>query len=387
MKGQQIVSVPLIFESHIIKLTIPIALLFTFYMPQPLLLYPLLIYYMLAFFIFRYITYIKENFYIINEKKTMRLFPEEDGKLSITLQNNAKLPLVNGKCFFHTDPSLTMHQTTGIDQISKTFVSFPFMQQARSRQKWDFTFTAAKRGVFQLEQFECVIGDPFDIIQIHLPVIHKLKSEIIVYPSPKQVVGLQEIQQLQVGSYRTNFSFFHDETSIVGVKQYERESFRSIHWKASAKMQMLQAKQYEAVKNYSWTICLSLAADRGFGWRENIEEMISYTTHICQIATEKQIPFELFISVFSENGPLHLPLNDGTMQYTQALEELARISEDSTLLPRESFLHYVMRQRERSSTMLFVGIQKENLPNTMQPTYLVRDEGMVERLENMATLR
>ncbi len=54
------------------------------------------------------------------------------------------------------------------------------------------------------------------------------------------------------------FLFYNDETSIIGVKRYERESFRSIHWKASAKMQELQAKQYEPVKNYSWTICLSL---------------------------------------------------------------------------------------------------------------------------------
>ncbi|MFD0772034.1 DUF58 domain-containing protein [Bacillus sp. CGMCC 1.60114] len=387
MNGQRLVSVPLLFQNHTIKLTIPIALLFTFFLPQPYIVYPLLFYYIFSFFIYRYITYIEKYFQIINKKQTTRLFPKENGQLSIMLQNEAKVPLVNGKCFFHIHPSLDIYPSIGLEQISKSLFSFPFSQPARSQQKLDLTFTATKRGVFQIEQFECIIGDPFNIIQVHLPIMHKLKTEIIVYPTPKQVAGLQEIQQLLLGSYRTNFSFFHDETSIVGVKQYERESFRSIHWKASAKMQSLQAKKYEAVKNYSWTICIYLASNRGIGWKENIEDLISYATYICQIATEKKIPFELFISILTEDGPMHLTLNEGSMHYAKALEELARISEDSTLLPRESFLHYMMRKRVRSSTLFFLGVPKHNIPYTTQPTYIVHNEGVVEQLEYMATVR
>lgn len=241
--------------------------------------------------------------------------------------------------------------------------------------------------MFQIEQFECVLKDPFHLLTVHLPVFDKLKTEIIVYPSPKEVAGLQELQQLLTGSYRTNFSFYNDETSIIGVKRYERESFRSIHWKASAKMQALQAKQYEPVKNYSWTICLSLAADRGFGWKENVEDLISFTTYICQFATKHQIPFELFISVLAEGGPLLLPLNEGQTHYAKALEELARISDDSTLLPKQGFLHYVTRKRERSSTMIYIGLQKKELPLLSQPTFLINNEGMVEKLENLALSR
>ncbi|MDM5189022.1 DUF58 domain-containing protein [Bacillus sp. DX4.1] len=387
MNYTRIVTVPLFFQNHIIKLTIPVALFLAFYVPDSFLVFPFLFYYLFSYFIYRYTSYIEHYFQIINKKQTARLFPEEDGNLSIHLQNKAKLPLVNGTCFFHINPALVPHSDTGIEQISKTLFSFRFSQPAKSQQKWDLSFTATKRGVFQIEQFECIIGDPFHIIQVHLPAMHKLKTEIIVYPTLKRVVGLQEIHQLSMGTYRTNFSYFHDESSIVGVKQYERESFRSIHWKASAKMQSLQAKQYEAIKNYSWTISLYLGSDRGLGWRENIEDLISYTTYLCQFATEKKIPFELFVSIFAEEGPLHLALNEGHMQYAKALEELARISDDSTILPRESFFHYLSRKKERSSTMFFVGIKKANLPNMMQQTYLINDEGVVEQLENMGTLR
>ncbi len=148
-------------------------------------------------------------------------------------------------------------------------------------------------------------------------------------------------------------------------------------------MQQLQAKQYEPVKNYSWTICLSLAADRGFGWKDNVEELISYATYIFQYATKHHIPFELFISVLAEGGALHVPLNEGQTQYAKALEELARISDDSTLLPKQGFLHYV-KKRERSSTMIYIGLKRNELPLLSQPTFLITSEGMVEPVENLA---
>ena len=130
----------------------------------------------------------------------------------------------------------------------QNIILFPIFTTCTFGTKWGLTLTATKRGVFQIEQFECVLKDPFHLLTVHLPVFDKLRTEIIVYPSPKEVAGLQELQQLLNGFYRTNFSFYNDETSIIGVKRYERESFRSIHWKASAKMQQLQAKQYEPVK-------------------------------------------------------------------------------------------------------------------------------------------
>ncbi|MGE6539260.1 DUF58 domain-containing protein [Bacillus luti] len=384
MNGQRVVTVPLFFQLHIIQLTVPVALLFTFFFPQRMFMFLFFFYYLFAIFIYKYVDFIEKKFQVINEKQTTRLFPDESGQFFIHLKNGASIPLVNGVCYFHLNSSLLPHKDQGIEQISKTLFSFPFSQPAHSAQKWDLTLTATKRGVFQIEQFECVLKDPFHLLTVHLPVLDKLRTEIIVYPSPKEVAGLQELQQLLNGSYRTNFSFYNDETSIIGVKRYERESFRSIHWKASAKMQELQAKQYEPVKNYSWTICLSLAADRGFGWKDNIEELISYATYICQYATKHQIPFELFISVLAEGGALHVPLNEGQTQYAKALEELARISDDSTLLPKQGFLHYIMKKRERSSSIIFLGLHKKELPLLTQPTFVIHDEGMVEPVENLA---
>ena len=92
----------------------------------------------------------------------------------------------------------------------------------------------------------------------------------------------------------------------------------------------------------------------------------------------------MFISVLAEGGALHVPLNEGQTQYAKALEELARISDDSTLLPKQGFLHYVKRKRERSSTMIYIGLQRNELPLLSRPTFLITSEGMVEPVENLA---
>ncbi|SEG86623.1 ATPase family associated with various cellular activities (AAA) [Bacillus sp. ok061] len=137
----------------------------------------------------------------------------------------------------------------------------------------------------------------------------------------------------------------------------------------------------EPAKNYNWTICLSLAVNRRFGWKENLEDLISFTTYICQYATKHQIPFELFISVLAEDGVLHLSLNEDQTKYTKAVEELARISNNSTLLPKQGFLHYATR--ERSSTLIHISLQKGELFILSHPTFLITNEGMVEPVENL----
>ncbi len=72
------------------------------------------------------------------------------------------------------------------------------------------------------------------------------------------------------------------------------------------------------------------------------------------------------------------------MQYAKALEELARISDDGALLPKQGFFHYVTRKRERSPTMIFLGLQEKEFSPLAQPTFVIHDEGMVEPVENLA---
>ena len=79
MNGQRVVTVPLFFQLHIIQLTVPIALLFTFFSATNAYV-SLFFYYIFAIFIYKYVAFIEKKFQIINEKQTTRLFPEESGQ-------------------------------------------------------------------------------------------------------------------------------------------------------------------------------------------------------------------------------------------------------------------------------------------------------------------
>ncbi|KEK25804.1 hypothetical protein [Bacillus gaemokensis] len=105
-----------------------------------------------------------------------------------------------------------------------------------------------------------------------------------------------------------------------------------------------------------------------------MEDLISYTAFICQTATEKNIPFELFISILSDSKPLHIPINEGTEHYAQVLENLARIEQRNILLPKNRFIHYFLNKRNNSSS----GINKKDIPSVQQPVYIVTDKGVVE---------
>ncbi len=71
--------------------------------------------------------------------------------------------------------------------------------------------------MFQIEQFECVLKDPFHLLSVHLPVFDKLRTEIIVYPSPKEVADLQELQQLFKWILSNEFFFFTMMKHLLSV--------------------------------------------------------------------------------------------------------------------------------------------------------------------------
>jgi hypothetical protein len=385
MRGQRLEIVPLLLQDHIIKLTIPIAFVCVFFFGYTPLSFLLIAYYLLAAFVHHYVRHMEHHIIVHDSARTMRLFPNESGVISIVIENRAKLPLVNGSCMFRTDAKL--QSETSAHHVSENMISFPFVLGAHARQQWDFTFTAVKRGAYHIKRLECIVSDPFHLTHIHLPTIHKLKTEILVYPALQTVNGLQQLHQETSGTYKTTLSYYRDEAELLGIKPYERESFRSIHWKASAKTQQLQAKVYQPVRNLSWSICLCLASSRAVGWKANMEELISYTAYICKYAAEKKIPFELFISVMTEKGPVHISMKEGIPNVVLALEDLARLSQEHVLIQGNRFVHYYMSKREPSATLIFVGVNKEHIPATHAPMYIVSDKGVVEHVTNLSALR
>jgi hypothetical protein len=93
-------------QRHFVMLTIPIALLYFLFIPNPVLLYGFAFYYLLISISYGYVYFMETKLFIQNERRSVRLFPNETGTFSVTLENRAPLPIVNGKCLFCGHPMI-----------------------------------------------------------------------------------------------------------------------------------------------------------------------------------------------------------------------------------------------------------------------------------------
>ncbi|MFD3449513.1 DUF58 domain-containing protein [Microbacteriaceae bacterium 4G12] len=378
MKWERIEVASVFLEKYTAAMLLPVAGLFFLILPNSIFSYLFIVYYLLFACTYLYVLYMERSITIKEIGENIRLFPAEQANIRIAVENGAKLPVINSSYVFRVDSSLISQLET--EKTSKGMCSISFSQSSRSSHSWDFPFLATQRGTFSVKAPECIIRDPFHLMELHLPLGRKSKVKIIVYPTLQPVVGLQKLIQFEVGDYQTAYSIYKDEAAIIGIKTYEGESFRSIHWKASARKQELQAKQYQPVFNHTWTIVLCLSSEVGFNWKTNLETLISRAAYICKLATEKNIPIELFISILGEGGVVHVPLGSGNKHYIKIMEVLAAISYDNDLIAREQFFRYLARTHQKSSLLLFIGVSRQYVKRTLQPTYIVTDAGGVERL-------
>ncbi|WP_010630879.1 DUF58 domain-containing protein [Sporolactobacillus vineae] len=96
---------------------------------------------------------------------------------------------------------------------------------------------ALRRGTGRIRVLELKCEDPFRIFGCTLTLNDMVKSKIIVYPKPKSVQNSRRRIHDWVGPSFVPRSLFHDETAPAGTRDYQSsDSFRQIHWKASARL-------------------------------------------------------------------------------------------------------------------------------------------------------
>ena len=100
----------------------------------------------------------------------------------------------------------------------------------------------------------------------------------------------------------------YDETKVMGVKSYENEDFRSIHWSATAKTGTIIAKKYERTQCDKYAIYLNLQNKSGVSLRNDIEELIELTAGICKQLLMQNCSFEVWINSVKDNGLLHIKM-------------------------------------------------------------------------------
>ncbi|WP_077617632.1 DUF58 domain-containing protein [Bacillus sinesaloumensis] len=303
-----------------------------------------------------YLKHVGEQIIVSIDKETVKLFQGEDNNFSLTLSQEGFLPIINGEIRVTIDHVIGFQNERIKLESEQIELTLPITLLAKQAHTTKLPFQGKQRGVAKIRGLELRIPHLFGFGEAYLQYTKPVDYETIIYPSPQTVGGIEKIVPKNQGEYPIQSSYFEDLTSIVGTRGYvPTDSFNRVHWKASARTNQLQTKVFDKTAQFSWTIIINVR-------ERKLEHYLSGLTFLLELATLKNIPFEVFVNVRrAQKTPyIHLPLGSGKEHLAKALELIARLSKHSVTIPYHHMIHAIDRQQKLSPYVIMVGEMKED---------------------------
>jgi uncharacterized protein (DUF58 family) len=130
--------------------------------------------------------------------------------------------------------------------------------RGRSRVRREYTLQARRRGIYALGPAAATSTDPFALFRESGDVAPA--ERIIVYPPlrPVDVLGIRSEDPF--GTRRARRRLFHDPSQAMGLRAYvSGDSFKDIHWPATARTGALQTRVYQPIAGQDFVVCLNAA--------------------------------------------------------------------------------------------------------------------------------
>ena len=189
-----------------------------------------------------------------------RVFPGETVTMALELTNRKFLPLSWVRCEdefpLSLDPaeiSLTPHPSSENSGYLRSAFTVRWYQRVRRV----YHLHCQSRGHYVVGPVKIESGDIFTLFTSQEERL--LRDTVIVYP---QVYPLQELgftTQAPFGNLRIRQSLIQDPTLTRGIRDYRPEdSFRHVHWKASARRGELQTRVYQPTTDVNLVVALNV---------------------------------------------------------------------------------------------------------------------------------
>lgn len=296
-----------------------------------------------------------------NPKVKIRLFPGEEALLSFTIQNTSIFPLLNGELRFKHGPAIKPTEQHNDEKSYWNEMHIPTTIMGNRKISIEIPLIAKQRGTTGIYTISYTYPHLFLFDSIRLKFAPTFQTEYIVLPRFLPVKGMDVIVNRVNGEQRMNSSPFEDIQSPIGTRDYSfSDPFHRINWKASVKTQQLQTNIYEKTADLSFVFIVNLDTPNNLdmeAFNRNLETLLSYTAYLCRFATEKGIPYELFLNARRPGKVPYFHMHEGLgkVHYLQALEMLARIDRQAALLPFNQMLHRVGQQLAKPTSIIFIG--------------------------------
>ncbi|WP_113929142.1 DUF58 domain-containing protein [Bacillus sp. P14.5] len=285
---------------------------------------------------------------------------EEETTCFIELENHAALPIHNLKLNIEFNNYNEMVFVNQVDGRKNSMYTLTVDLPAKSQKTIEIKLEGKARGNHKWSAFNLMLSDPLNLQTYRLDYSRTELPRFKVVPRILKVPDLH-LKSLLQGHKQTNHSLFLDETSIIGTKDYENESFRHIHWLATAKENKLLAKKYQKVHGDLYSVFLNLVGKGHFHLRKDMEDLIEYTVSVCLNLIKEGCKVELWVNYSTEQKGL-LSIKNGTerSQLKKIIESLALLDSNGVFLASSQFYKYGMAQKDEKSLALVIGTPPES---------------------------
>lgn len=266
---------------------------------------------------------------VLNET---RVFEGERVVLSLRVSNRKWLPLA----WLRVNDQMPLALTPQEKPLAPSHLPLTGILESRAsllwheRARWDYHIPCNRRGYYTLGPAQIATGDLFGLFERSLEIAQR--DRLIVYPRIDAIQEWGLPAKEPFGDARARIPVFQDPTRIRGLRDYHPEDApKHIHWRATARHNALQVKQYEPTINFNWVFFLNLATYEQ-AWQgvdsERAERAIRLTASLANFAAEQKYAFGLVANGTFPDSDQRLRVLPGRdpEQLRNVLEALAAVS-------------------------------------------------------------
>jgi uncharacterized protein (DUF58 family) len=265
-----------------------------------------------------------------------RAFPGEVLELSLRVANQKLLPLGWLTVEDQWSLALPLEEGTLFPSPSGQIGHFRSALSIRwfERITRYYRIRCTRRGFYPFGPVRLTSGDIFGLFRQHLAKDYV--DWLIVYPQVLPLEALGFPPKEPFGETKATWRIFEDPSRAIGVRDYQPEdSFRHVHWKATARRQALQVKVYEPTTSHNLVIFLNVATLVKH-WHGVIpgllERAISVAASIANHAVEERTTVGLVAngSIPHSDQPIKVLPSRRPDQLARVLEALAAVTSFAT---------------------------------------------------------
>lgn len=200
---------------------------------------------------------------------------------------------------------------------------------AYERVTWRYSLSCDQRGFYRLGPAVVRAGDLFGMFPRRLDVAES--RPLLVYPKMVPLASLSLPERRPFGDVRSRERLFEDPSRFIGVRDYRpSDPLKHVDWKATARRQSLQVKQFEPSTTLHLLILLNIDTME-HSWEgyipELLERVVTCAASVARYAFERRWSVGLIAngSFPHSEYPIRIPPSRSPDQLIHILEALAGV--------------------------------------------------------------